>query len=69
MWPNPQEPADLVTFIEDIHNGKLHFLCSEIYNIQHKVDMKLLNYEIINYEIIKYTTPKWASCYANFYTK
>ena len=28
MWPNPQEPADLVTFIEEILNGKLHFLCS-----------------------------------------
>ena len=28
MWPNPQETADLVTFTEDILNGKLHFLCS-----------------------------------------
>ena len=28
MWPNPQLPADLVTFIEEILNGKLHFLCS-----------------------------------------
>ena len=28
MWPNPQENADLVTFIEEIFNGKLHFLCS-----------------------------------------
>ena len=23
-------PADLVTFTEEIRNGKLHFLCSEI---------------------------------------
>ena len=23
MWPNPQFPADLVTFTEDILNGKL----------------------------------------------
>ena len=30
MRPNPHFPADLVTFIEEIHNGKLHFLCSEI---------------------------------------
>ena len=30
MWPNPQETADLVTFTEEILNGKLHFLCSEI---------------------------------------
>ena len=28
MWPNPQFPADLVTFTEEIVNGKLHFLCS-----------------------------------------
>ena len=28
MWPNPQEIPDLVTFIEEILNGKLHFLCS-----------------------------------------
>ena len=29
MWPNPQFPADLVMFTEEICNGKLHFLCSE----------------------------------------
>ena len=28
MWPNPQFPADLVTFTAEILNGKLHFLCS-----------------------------------------
>ena len=28
MSPNPQEPADLVTFTEEILNAKLHFLCS-----------------------------------------
>ena len=28
MWPNLQFPADLVTFTEEILNGKLHFLCS-----------------------------------------
>ena len=26
MWPNPQKDADLVTFAEEILNGKLHFL-------------------------------------------
>ena len=26
MWPNPQEPV--LTFTEEILNGKLHFLCS-----------------------------------------
>ena len=25
MCPNPQETADLVTFAEEIRNGKLHF--------------------------------------------
>ena len=30
MGPNPQLPADLVTFTEEILNGKLHFLCSVI---------------------------------------
>ena len=28
LWPNPEETADLVTFTEEIRNGKLHFLCS-----------------------------------------
>ena len=30
MWSNPQLPADLFTFSEEIQNGKLYFLCSEI---------------------------------------
>ena len=25
MWPNPQFPADLITFTEEILNGKLRF--------------------------------------------
>ena len=25
MWPNPQFPADLVAFTEEILNGKLYF--------------------------------------------
>ena len=28
MWPNPQSPADSVTFTIEILNGKLHFLYS-----------------------------------------
>ena len=31
MWPNPQETADLVTFTEEIFNGKLHFFCKVVY--------------------------------------
>ena len=30
MGPNPQETADLVTFTEEILNGKLHFLISAL---------------------------------------
>ena len=30
MWPNPQIPADVVTFTEEILSGKLHVLCSVI---------------------------------------
>ena len=29
MRPNPHETADLVTFPEEILNGKLHYMCSE----------------------------------------
>ena len=31
MWLNPHFPADLVTFTEEILNGKLYFLCSAIH--------------------------------------
>ena len=30
MWPNPLETVDLVTFTEEILNGKLHFLYSAV---------------------------------------
>ena len=29
MSLNPQFPADMVTFTEEIRNGKLHFLCND----------------------------------------
>ena len=31
MCPDSQFPADLVTFTKEFLNGKLHFLCSDIY--------------------------------------
>ena len=31
MWPNLQETADTVTFTGEILNGKLHFLCSQLF--------------------------------------
>ena len=33
MWRNPQFAADLATFTEEILNGKLHFLRSDISNL------------------------------------
>ena len=40
MWPNPQETGDLVTFTEEILNGKLYFcavfVCKTSYSIQWK---------------------------------
>ena len=39
MWPNLQETADLVTFTEEILNGKLHFLCIVISNMLHFSNM------------------------------
>ena len=30
MWPNLQEAEDLITFTEEILNGKLHFLSSAV---------------------------------------
>ena len=34
MWLDPEETADLVTFTEEMLNGKLHFSCSDfIYSL------------------------------------
>ena len=42
MWPNPQFPAHLVTFNEEILNGKLHFLCSVCKTAENE-DVTLVN--------------------------
>ena len=42
MRPNSQKTADLVTFTEEILNGKLHFLCSVDYiSIEFLLDGKI----------------------------
>ena len=51
MWPNPQFPGDLVTFTEEILNGKLNFLCSE--NISHEA---LASWNLIRQNNIQYIT-------------
>ena len=40
MWANPQFPADLVTFTEQIFDGKLHFLYSEYDKKNSKLNMR-----------------------------
>ena len=43
MWLNPRFPADLVTFTEEILNGKLYFLCSvSKTNSQHKTQTSIV---------------------------
>ena len=42
MGPNQQETADLVTFTEEILNGKLHFLCSVRCRIKTRTLSKLV---------------------------
>ena len=43
MWPHPQETADLVTFTEEILNGKFHFLCSVYQTVLITSQMKIEN--------------------------
>ena len=50
MWLNPQAPAGLVTFTEEIINEKLRFLCSEYSrkysrNYRHNKAYKILKFE------------------------
>ena len=32
MWPNPQIPAEMVTFTEEILNGKLNFFSVPLFS-------------------------------------
>ena len=43
MWPNPQDTSDLVTFTEEIPNGKLHFLCCALTVGEFLHDYKQIN--------------------------
>ena len=56
MWPNPQFPADLATFTEEILNGKLHFLCSaSVFFYKSKTEnKKVVIWNIIVYSAIRY---------------
>ena len=50
MWPNPQEFADLVTFTEEMLNGKLHFLCSVVYGGKYNLTNCPMPFVILQYE-------------------
>ena len=53
MCLNPELPADLVTFTEEILNGKLHFLCSvACYHVRRKAQ----RFVKLNNGNIKYIT-------------
>ena len=41
MWPNPQFPADLVTFTEEIMNSTLYFLCSAYFSVIYALSFTL----------------------------
>ena len=47
MWPNPLETADLVTFTEEILNGKLHFF------VQWHIWMTISEVEKVYFKSIK----------------
>ena len=52
MRPNPQETADLVTFTEEILNGKLHFLCRDV--IRHTQTVNQIAEFLEGYYVIKH---------------
>ena len=49
MWPNP----DLVTFTEEILNGKLHILCSVNHQIQLHVSVSNCSRSTEAFDLIK----------------
>ena len=58
MWLNPQFPADLVTFTEEILNRKVHFLYSAWYNVagevkvKHTFDSKLIYKKLMRIDLL-----------------
>ena len=68
MRPNPQFPAELLTFPEEILNGKLQFLCNDndpllfdvLYKITHELDRETIyngmKSNVINYDLKPFHT-------------
>ena len=48
MLPNPQFPADLVTFTEEMLNGKLHFSCSVFFPKKNVMPLSLMPLSVAN---------------------
>ena len=55
MWPNPEFPADLVKFIEEIFNGKLHSLFSLVIYYFLENAASQIFYRILNVSINIFT--------------
>ena len=53
MWPNPQVPADLVTFTEEILNEKLHFFvqCPLFKNWNQILRLRIRNHILIHWPL------------------
>ena len=58
MWPNPQFPADLLTFTKEILNGKLHFLCSDAAFVYLKVVGLIYFSVVLSFTIISFHCTK-----------
>ena len=61
MWPNPQETAVMVTFTEEIFNGKLRILCSVIKKKKsslHKED-KSIPLQLFNWDKQLFVVSTW----------
>ena len=57
MWPKPQFPADLVTFTEEIFNGKLHIL-RNVDNLEHPI-MTPVGNKVDSFSSVWHTTKKF----------
>ena len=68
MWPNPQFPAYLVTFTEEILNRKLYFLCSQIEFILQSVSLKFFEILLIYSNVVSMILEKscWKKTYLEF---
>ena len=53
MWPNTQFPADLITFAEEILNGKFNFLCSVLNHVIKNIAILIEKIKIIALKILK----------------